>query len=367
MSNTPMDDHIASLDVFAQNVKEAVRGAYPSGNQPYNAVHALFLYWNKGDLDIDPAINHLRKTLVNIYGYHAERYLMDADLTSHAAERAASKAIRKFTEANDNPNTLLIVIYNGHADGGPSGCKMKGSSESKVRVDWIRMAAPLQVTEYAHVLVILDCCYASVAAIEARVELLAARGKEGTAPCDPVHNLTTRFSKILENSGGRPLSVAYIYGLMLRDVRGNKLEPSPIHIALGTKMHGNSSSICLARLGAEKLDPFVPKGQTVRVTVIAELEDPNILPNADEWAIFFNTLIPSNVKKICDAKAEAVYITDSITVEFSIPVEVWSVLRWFGPYKFGRFVRSRNLLLPGTETIRHANKWASIDGGSDES
>lgn len=347
MSTRERDDHVASLEVFAKDVEEAVRSAYPSGVQPYTKVEALFLWWHKCDIDIHPAIEHLRRTLTMIYGFGVDKYEFSADLPSNAAEKTATAYLRKWTEKHDSPNTLLIVIYNGHATGKPDECKLKGTLGSNTQIDWFRMSGALHTTDYAHVLVILDCCYAAVSGIEAQIEILAACSREGIASSDSVFNLTTIFSKILAEQAGSLLSVAFIHGLMVRDVRKNGLSPTPVHVVLGDKLRVNGS-IRLGRLGKVAVEQFLPKTATVRITMTAELDDPNILPSPTEWANFFTSLVPSNVKKICAIHAEAVYKTDSITVEFSGPLEVWSMLRWIGPYKLGRFVRSRNLLLPGT-------------------
>ena len=297
--------HIASLEVFGTDVNKAIQGAYSSRTQPYVSVHVLFLCWDKGDLDIEPAVEHLRNTLQVVYGYAIQRHDLKSGLSVREAEKDAVDAISRFADDHDQKNTMLMVVYNGHAHGGEYECMLTGALDSEVSIDWFYISRALNTTRYAEVLLVMDCCYAAVAAINARMEILAATDKDGVASPDPILNLTRTLSDILMDSGGKRITVAHIHGLMLRDVMKNKLSPSPVHVSLGKKLHG---SIEMARLGNVQETRFLPREKTVLVTMTAELEDPDIVPSAAEWSTFFTTSIPNNVRRICGVHAEAVYI-----------------------------------------------------------
>ena len=54
-------DHIENLEVFAEDLQDALVGAFPRPSFPYNSVHCLLLSWQEDDLNVQAEVSDLRQ------------------------------------------------------------------------------------------------------------------------------------------------------------------------------------------------------------------------------------------------------------------------------------------------------------------
>jgi hypothetical protein len=93
--------------------------------------------------------------------------------------------------------------------------EFSGTVDSSVKVDWMNVRSVIDDHEH-DVLVILDCCYAAVAALDSYTELLAASSRESQAGSHPGQNFTTALADVLLHSGGLPMTVAQVHAVLVR-------------------------------------------------------------------------------------------------------------------------------------------------------
>ncbi|KAF8535113.1 hypothetical protein BDD12DRAFT_782774, partial [Trichophaea hybrida] len=279
---------------MGNNINASMKMAYPSGEKPYSKATVLFIKWDNDDLNVGPSEDKLKRVFRMIYGFSVQEFIIPSTKDSNFAELNTSKALVNFVLDNDAEQALLVLVYNGHSLGDKFDCKWSGSLSSAVQVDWMSARVPLNLTQ-ADVMIILDCCYASAAAIDSRIELLAASSRESQASSDPKHNLTRTVAKILKHSGSKPMTVAQIHAKIVREAKSDLLPVTPVHAELGAKLTG---SIVLARLGETVTNIALPALATIRVLVTAKLQDPTILPDIDQWQQFLTSAIPSNVQEM---------------------------------------------------------------------
>lgn len=114
---------------------------------------------------------------------------------------------------------------------------ISGTRETDIGFGWLDMRSDLE-QEDCDALIIMDCCYATVAGLE-ESELEAAS--------NPIFNFTMVLADTLESAGGRPTTVAQIHAAMVSGVKHHGLHVSLVHADLGRR------SIMLARLGQARV------------------------------------------------------------------------------------------------------------------
>jgi hypothetical protein len=218
-----------------------------------------------------------------------------------------------------------------------------GTVNSTVKVNWMQVRSMLNNSEH-DVLVILDCCYAAVAGLHSYTELLAASSRESPAGSHPTENFTIALADILHNTGGRPMTVAQVHAELVRKAEEYSLEATPVHAELGVNLLG---SICLARLGETSPNVCIPPNALdVQIVVKVFLQDVNIVPEFEAWDRFLRTAVPPNLRDMSiEIKPHSLVNTGSFMLQFSVPLAVFSVLRFQGPFRFVCVARSENLFL----------------------
>jgi hypothetical protein len=221
--------------------------------------------------------------------------------------------------------------------------EFSGTVDSSVKVDWMNVRSVIDDHEH-DVLVILDCCYAAVAALDSYTELLAASSRESPAGSDTEQNFTTALVDVLMGSRGSPITVAQIHAALVRKAAHYSLEATPVHAELGKKLMG---SICLERLGGTSTGVFIPPNSLdVEIVVKVFLQDVNIMAEFEAWEKFLRTAVPPNLRDMSiEIRPHSLVNTGSHMLQFSVPLPVFSVLRFKGPFRFVCVVRSQNLFL----------------------
>jgi hypothetical protein len=94
-------------------VNQAATRAFPNRQrsaQRYKRVQALLLRWDEDDLDVSWEVEDLEK-IFKAYGFSTELWLIPSE-DSHLE---LMFKVGSFVKAYQNPDTLLVVYYGGHA------------------------------------------------------------------------------------------------------------------------------------------------------------------------------------------------------------------------------------------------------------
>ena len=104
-------DHVEKLELFAEDLNQALKTSFPSGPNPYTAVHVLLLRWTEDDLGVEVEISALRKTFETGFHFDVEEW----QIPSLNSTRALQKKLYNFQEVHQSETELLLVYYGGHA------------------------------------------------------------------------------------------------------------------------------------------------------------------------------------------------------------------------------------------------------------
>ncbi|KID88985.1 Peptidase S8/S53, subtilisin/kexin/sedolisin [Metarhizium guizhouense ARSEF 977] len=170
----------------------------------YEDVQALLICWKDATKTFQDQRTELQRVLRSPYNFGAEAI----DIPSADPEKYLEDNIRKFREAHDKEQNLLLVYYGGHGD----VLRLDGQLIIKCfdgiqhpYVEWNTRQKSFLKGSKADTLIILDCCH-SASAIESIycgqdnvVELLTACSIEGKAPLRGNHSLTSKLTDLLQS------------------------------------------------------------------------------------------------------------------------------------------------------------------------
>lgn len=186
----------------------------------YDKVEVLLLQWQDDDLGVNTEIQELNRLFRSHYNFTTYvRYIPSED-----AEDYLTRTIVEFRKGK-GCNDLLIVYYGGHAAGSAIKCTWIANivTPRPPTLNWLSVQGLL--LEYsAHVLLILDCCYATHAARGSSVSdnwLLAASAKESQAIGVSWGSFTSALNRQLKRqaefhrANGQPFTVQSIHGSLV--------------------------------------------------------------------------------------------------------------------------------------------------------
>ena len=138
---------------------ESGRTRPPRPTSPYSHVDVLLLQWEDDDLMVDGEIQELEKVFANGCNFATHRW----SIPSRHPEDKLIGRILEFKRGKTD-NDLLILYYGGHAGGDPQRCIWAATSrEGSPELNWHNVQHTLLGSD-ADVLLILDCCFATLAA-----------------------------------------------------------------------------------------------------------------------------------------------------------------------------------------------------------
>ena len=148
------------LEEMQKKLNQSARVRDPSRPMsPYNSVDALLLQWEEDDLKVDDEVTELDRIFTTRCNFTTQRWKIPS---IYPEDQLIHRILdfRKGKTADD----LLILFYGGHAGGDPQECiwaanKTKESPE----LNWHNVQNTLLGCP-ADVLLILDCCFATLAA-----------------------------------------------------------------------------------------------------------------------------------------------------------------------------------------------------------
>lgn len=138
---------------------ESARTRPPRPTSPYSHVDVLLLQWEDDNLMVDGEIKDLEHVFARGCNFATHRW----SIPSTDPEGKLINRILEFKWGKTD-NDLLILYYGGHAGGDPQRCIWAATDrEGSPELNWHNVQHTLLGSE-ADVLLILDCCFATLAA-----------------------------------------------------------------------------------------------------------------------------------------------------------------------------------------------------------
>ena len=370
----------ASTDVsqqptkFLNDLQAAVRGFFPTGRRPYKAVKVIFCLWDDMEFAwLHETLNILETVLRDVYGFVSLRLILKTDWDSAKVARWLVVELMKIVNSVDD-QSLIIFYYAGHGElSGPTNVLMLTSAEIPVKLpdgstaDYARqikfhsvMEVTLELSE-SHTLYILDCCYASAAALRVNSELIAATAMENLSVPG-----SSGFSRVLTETlmelNGASITAAQLHAKLMKEATGKPgfgLTFTPIHAELHQGMDGSITIASLLPQGPSNVPPHLRTPRPDPTKAIFTSDDPKVIirvrlqtdrgiPDVDFFKRWLGTNMPPYIKDI-DIELSGWNIGRSSTLLITLPVAVWDVLRPHDAYSFVDYVRSNNLVLQRPE------------------
>ncbi|KAL2038882.1 hypothetical protein N7G274_008404 [Stereocaulon virgatum] len=200
----------------------------------YKNVEVLLLQWEENDLGVEKEIQELELVFRERCNFTTHRW----SIPSTDSEDKLFYRILQFRKGKTKDD-LLILYYGGHAGGGPQECIWAATeSPNSPELNWHVAQAPLLGAQ-AHLLLILDCCYAALAARNAGIGdnwCLAASTKESVAKGVSRSSFTSAVTREIDRCADKywdkrePFDVQSIHHALI--VWERDLEYTPILIRL---------------------------------------------------------------------------------------------------------------------------------------
>lgn len=174
------------------NLEKTIAGRYRNNHSNYDRVGVLLLCWQDDDMDAwTQEIHKLEDIFQKRYNYEVHQYR----IPSEKADTATHKRVADFAHQYDGPNNLTILYYGGHGWAEDNRLKLyakcEGNGDGDPSTFFDGVVWSLQHCD-TDVLIITDCCFASLAFSRVEVgkrkfELLTATGptQEAHAPQNP--------------------------------------------------------------------------------------------------------------------------------------------------------------------------------------
>ena len=162
----------------------------------YDNVEVLLLQWKDDDLLVNTEVDRLEKVFAEKCNFTTRRWT----IPSADSEDELIRRILDFRKGKTQ-NDLLILYYGGHAGGDAQECIWTANTlPHSPSLNWHNAQSPL-LGSPANVLLILDCCFATLAARNHGVGdnwFLGASTKESVADGVSPFDFTSAFTRELE-------------------------------------------------------------------------------------------------------------------------------------------------------------------------
>ncbi|KAI9779801.1 MAG: hypothetical protein M1816_003337 [Peltula sp. TS41687] len=185
----------SETDSLQDTLQTSLEGAFNTGACPYDKVAALVLYWAEDDFN--PSCAEEAKKVVDLFRTDLQYEVQIFPIPMINSRNLLEQAVVNFKCINDGESSLLIIYYSGHAD--PDEKRGKAVWAAKQygppTLEWFEIQTTFLYTR-GDVLLIFDCCYASLATKsrgEGRLELLFAAGASAQTPRPGLYSFTQFF------------------------------------------------------------------------------------------------------------------------------------------------------------------------------
>ena len=170
----------------------------------YNSVRALLVQWEDDDLGVDKEVGKLAAVLSNPqpdgYNFSVERWYIPSSSEEYGPEDLLDERLREFRKGAKEDD-LLILYYGGHGGGSPHRLYWAANKKKDApSLIWHNVQGLLLGCR-ADVLLILDSCYASLAASntgQGQNWMLGATTKESVATGVAWNSFTSTLTRELK-------------------------------------------------------------------------------------------------------------------------------------------------------------------------
>lgn len=171
----------------------------------YNDVRVLLLQWEDDDLNVAQEIEKLETLLRTSFNFFTRRWSIPSSGEDADSEELLSRQCYRFRR-EATKDDLLILYYGGHADSDSARCTWAANQNANSpTLNWHNVESIL-LGHDADVLLILDCCYATLAARNHPIGdnwLFAASTREYTAAGAGWNSFTSALTRELERAADR--------------------------------------------------------------------------------------------------------------------------------------------------------------------
>ncbi|KAM0430000.1 hypothetical protein ACHAPT_006006 [Fusarium lateritium] len=195
---------------YADIVQSFNSGIEPGLHDPYTQVNVLLIYWDKNDLQgLEEEVQSLREVFETSYNYNTVIFRIPTD---ESCRQRLNTEIASFVENQSQRDGLVIVYYAGHCSPNKQGHAEWAAFEAQKEpaLSW-NVGQQLLFSAPGDVLLILDCCHASLIAVGSknegsRFELIAASAKSAKTPVPGSNSFTRVLTKVLKEHAEKGIS-----------------------------------------------------------------------------------------------------------------------------------------------------------------
>ncbi|KAH8655984.1 hypothetical protein BGZ60DRAFT_146472 [Tricladium varicosporioides] len=290
---------LSASDTFRDEFKKSLGDYFVGGKQYYTHVNVLLLYWEEDDLGCLKEVKRLTAVLEEHFHYAVHSFI----IPTRRSQALLQREISEFVLKHSLESTLTIIYYAGHGDPDDETAERQrklifaAKEHGGPILRWSDVQPALSAAD-GDMLLLLDCCHASLAARSLRspeIEILAACAMNLTTAGVGRRSFTsTMISKLKEvSSSNCNISVLALHSWLSSDLAG--LSESPFHFG-SAKSHGGS--IILKPLPQPPMSQSIlvyPKESVASITLKVQfLEDPEV----KELISWVKTSAPSSVASI---------------------------------------------------------------------
>ncbi|KAF8851256.1 hypothetical protein BDZ45DRAFT_750839 [Acephala macrosclerotiorum] len=302
MLNEALSKDLSASDTFRDEFKRSLGDYFVGGTQYYTHVNVLLLYWEEDDLGCQKELKKLTGVLEEHFHYQFTSSLFPlGDLLEWSP--LLQREISEFVLKHSLESTLTVIYYAGHGDPDDETVErqrkliLAAKEQGGPILRWSDVQPALNAAD-GDMLLLLDCCHASLAARSLRspeIEILAACAMNLTTAGVGRRSFTSAIiSQLKEVSRAScSISVLALHSWLSSDLAG--LSESPFHFG-SAKSHGGS--IVLKPLPQPPMPQSIlihPRESVASITLRVQfLEDPEV----KELASWVKTSAPSSVAAI---------------------------------------------------------------------
>lgn len=378
--------HMADVGEFAKSLEESALKAFPNRGRPtqrYSKVQALLIQWEFDDIFVEPEVQGLGHCFQFDYNFEVEYFKIPSDNSHLELMMKIGLWVKQF----EQPDTLLIVYYGGHARIDESR-QSTWHATRRPESPWLQWSAIQTLLERSpsDVLILLDCCAGAASATFPNgmsiTETISASSWEAIAPEPGRFSFTSTLLEVLAEWKGRAFSAAMLHAEMLARLKHPRREmhngrpyearSTPVHFMM-TANH-KAPSIEISKKFPEPHDPqpaSSPSVSPVVTTPVAEMEGGGRLagdeevakyspePTMDSPHVMISLALEEDQRLDINAweqwlsafpalakyvKIQGVFKSHSNLLLLSLPIMLWDMLPEDNAINFIAFIRSNNLL-----------------------
>ena len=225
---------VEQVEGMQDQLNEAARRRGRRPRSRYGQVEALLLGWAEDDLGVHEEIDKLEKLLSSDFNFQTDSWRIPSD----DAEDQLTQKLLSFRKGKYS-NDLLILYYGGHACGTSKECTWAANrSENSPHLNWHNVQS-LLLGSQASVLIILDCCFATLGAKSYEIGdnwFLGASAKESAASGVSRDSFTSALTRELERcahrywTDGMEFSVQSIHSNLMFHERDLRFTPTLVRL-----------------------------------------------------------------------------------------------------------------------------------------